>query len=264
MTTSTFTTTTKQAVPQSAPTPARTLKDDPTTSEPDAEPAVESNTSAIDTRKNVQLASNEPFVASEYFDPITVCAAVRRATPAKKNSADVFDFDAFLGLETAKTVEEKTVEEKTEEGIEPEPEPEPEREPKKPREKCQQEDGCNHLTALLLEQNRFLIDQLADQNKSMVDRLVAPSSYALCATCGGENQKLTKKKKGGAKGKDSEKEKSDAKRIRALFWTVDTVIRRILRICCLVLLVVIAVQLGSIRGEGFEAKSGRKAGFFGR
>jgi hypothetical protein len=255
MTTSTTTTTTKQAVPSSVPTPARTLQDGPITSEPDAEPAVESNTSAIDTRENVQLASNEPVVTHEYFDPITVCAAVRRATLAKKNSADVFDFDAFLGLETAKATDE----EKTGEGIKSEPEPEP----KKPSEKCKQDD-CNYLTALLLEQNRFLINQLADQNKSMVDRLVAPSMYALCAAFGGENQKLTKKEKGGAKGKDSEKAKSEAKRIRTLFWTVDTVIRRILRICCLVLLVVIAVQLGSIRGEGFEAKSGRKAGFFGR
>jgi hypothetical protein len=257
MTTSTFTTTTKQAVPPSVPTPARTLQDGPTTSEPDAEPAVESNTSAIGTRENVQLGPNEPVVTHEYFDPITVCAAVRRATLAKKNSADVFDFDAFLGLETAKATDE----EKTGEGIKPESEPEP----KKPREKCKQDD-CNYLTALLLEQNRFFINQLADQNKSIVDRLVAPSSYVLCAACGGENQKLTKKKKkkSDAKGKGSEKEKSEAKRIRALFWTVDTVIRRILRICCLILLVVIAMQLGSIRGEGFEAKSGRKAGFFGR
>jgi hypothetical protein len=210
---------------------------------------VEEAASVIDARAEVELASNEPVDFLDTFDPIAACATRRRAALAKKNDTDVFDFDAFLGLETQ--IAEKKKEEE-------------ELELKTPKKKGEQ-DSCDYLTALLLEQNRFLINQLADQNKYMIDRLATPS-ISLCAACGAEDQKLceSEKRKWGAKKKSGEKEKSGAKQSKSLFWNVDIVIRRILRIFSLILLVVIAVQLGFIRGETLDGKSGRRTGFFGR
>jgi hypothetical protein len=95
------------------------------------------------------------------------------------------------------------------------------------------------LAVALLEQNRLLITQLADQNKTLLG-LFGPA-LTLCGKCGTECQKS-----GG-----SEKKKK----------TKNIVLRGL---SLVLLLVVIAVQLGFIRGEGvFEGKRGRKTWIFG-
>jgi hypothetical protein len=112
-----------------------------------------------------------------------------------------------------------------------------------------------YLTKALLEQNRFLIEQLAQQNRFTIDRLVPPPlpplpplpCLPLCVVCGAGDQKS-----GGSKEKKS----------KSLAPNVHIVIRRGLRILTVMLLVVIAVQLGLIRGQGLEEKNARRTGFF--
>lgn len=103
------------------------------------------------------------------------------------------------------------------------------------------------LAVALLEQNRLLITQLAEQNKTLLG-LFGPA-LTLCGKCGTECQKSGGNEK--KKKKKSEPALSD----------VHIVLRGL---SLVLLLVVIAVQLGFIRGEGVvEGKRGRKTGIFG-
>jgi hypothetical protein len=136
-----------------------------------------------------------------------------------------------------------------------------------------------NFSIALLEQNKYLIKQLVAQNKHTINRLIAPPSIEICAACG-----IVDQKSGGSGGRSEEQKSGDEKNAkksgekenrgvaekeekqsRTLAWKVDTVIRRVLRIFSLVLLVVIAMQLGFIlRGQGFEERNVRRTGFFGR
>jgi hypothetical protein len=106
------------------------------------------------------------------------------------------------------------------------------------------------LAVALLEQNRLLITQLADQNKTLLG-LFGPA-LTLCGKCGTECQKS---------GGSEKKKKTKKKKSEPALSDVHIVLRGL---SLVLLLVVIAVQLGFIRGEGvFEGKRGRKTWIFG-
>jgi hypothetical protein len=124
-------------------------------------------------------------------------------------------------------------------------------------EEGQEQDKRKPLTKIsiaLLEQNKYLIDQLVEQNKHTINRLVAPPlpplpPLTLCVACEAAGQES------GGIGK---------KKSKSRIPNVHLVVRRTLRILAVMLLVVIAVQLGSIRGMVLEERNVKKAGFFGR
>jgi hypothetical protein len=240
----TTTTTTKQpAVSTAPPSPPCSLQEDSPPSAPE-EPAVEKDKNVLDASENqVELPSNEPVVTHQDSDPIpdpkaawTAEAAQRRVELAEKNGTNLID--AWLGPES-QTAESKK------------------RKPLSPLSAALLDQNKNMLEGLswqngeLLEQHKHLINQLAEQNKFTLERLVAPSlpPLTLCVACGTASQKP-----GG-----SEKKKS-----KSLIPNVHLVVRRTSRILAVMLLVVIAVQLGSIRGMVLEEKNVKKAGFFGR
>ena len=225
------TTTTATKQPTASPTPPSppcSFEEDPVTSEPE-EPAVEKDTSVLNAvEKELELAPDEPVVTHDDFVPDAL--------------------DAWLSLE-AQT---------TENGKAEEPPRTPN--PRKPLSNTSTAlleqnkyllEGLSWHNQELLRQNQYLIEQLAKQNKFTIDRLVPPPlpPVTLCVSCGTADQKSS----------GSEKKKSKPSALG-----VDTAIRRILRIFSLIMLVVIAVQLGFVRGQSFEERNVRRTGFFGR
>ena len=225
------TTTTATKQPTASPTPPSpscSFQEDPVTSEPE-EPGVEKDTSVLSAvEKEFELAPDEPVVTHDDSVPDAL--------------------DAWLSLE-AQTTEYGKAEE-------------PPRTPNpiKPLSNTSTAlleqnkyllEGLSWHNQELLRQNQYLIEQLAKQNKFTIDRLVPPPlpPVTLCVSCGTADQKSS----------GSEKKKSQPSALG-----VDTAIRRILRIFSLIMLVVIAVQLGFVRGQSFEERNVRRTGFFGR
>ena len=221
------TTTTATKQPTASPTPPSpscSFQEDPVTSEPE-EPGVEKDTSVLNAvEKEFELASDEQAVTHDDSVPDAL--------------------DAWLKLEAQN--------EKAEEPRTPNP--------IKPLSNTsiallEQNkyllEGLSWHNQELLRQNQYLIEQLAKQNKFTIDRLVPPPlpPLTLCVSCGTADQKSS--------GSEKKKSKSSA-------LGVDTAIRRILRIFSLIMLVVIAVQLGFVRGQSFEERNVRRTGFFGR
>jgi hypothetical protein len=253
----TTTTATKQpAASPAPPSPPCSLQEDSPTGGPE-EPAVEKDKDVLDAfEKQAQLAPNEAVVTHHDFEPIsdsqagwTADAAQRRLELAEKNGTNLID--AWLGPETQTTVKGKAEKPRTSKA---------ENEARKP---------LSSLSTALLDQNKFMlevlswqnqelmrqntcvVEQLAKQNKATIERLVAPSlpPLTLCVACGAAGQES-----GG-----SEKKKS-----KSLVPNVHLIVRRTSRILAVMLLVVIAVQLGSIRGKVLEESNVRRTGFFGR
>ena len=221
------TTTTATKQPTASPTPPSpscSFQEDPVTSEPE-EPGVEKDTSVLSAvEKEFELAPDEPVVTHDDSVPDAL--------------------DAWLKLEAQN---EKAEEPRTPNSI-------------KPLSNTsiallEQNkyllEGLSWHNQELLRQNQYLIEQLAKQNKFTIDRLVPPPlpPVTLCVSCGTADQKSS--------GSEKKKSKSSA-------LGVDTAIRRILRIFSLIMLVVIAVQLGFVRGQSFEERNVRRTGFFSR
>jgi hypothetical protein len=224
MTTTTTTTTKQPTASPTPPSPPCSFEEDPVISEPE-EPAVEKDTSVLNAvEKEFELAPDEPAVTHDDSVPDAL--------------------DAWLKLEAQN--------EKAEEPQTPNP--------IKPLSNTSTAlleqnkyllEGLSWHNQELLRQNQYLIEQLAKQNKFTIDRLVPPPlpPLTLCVSCGTADQKSS--------GSEKKKSKSSA-------LGVDTAIRRILRIFSLIMLVVIAVQLGFVRGQSFEERNVRRTGFFGR
>lgn len=241
--------------------PSRAFEEDSTTNEtrsPVKPAAVEEQASTIDSHET----ANEDSA---------------KATTVSPNHDSEPDPDPEIDLKTSATEEneegdsDEGEEEEEEQSLSSNSNPRPHSSPLKAREIKDVET----LLSLLLEQNRFLIEHMAEQNKTLLDHTKAPP-IVLCGadwkSDGGGNQlkkKEVMKKKGGessgAKGATTtttkrEKEKGDGK---SLLRNADAVVRRILRIVSLVLLVVIAMQLASIRGGEDDHSSRGLTGFFG-
>jgi len=226
----TTTTTTKQT--SSAALPPHDLQDGSKSndSNPQAEVTVEKDKNATDILKTVKRGIDNPVVSPDH-DP---------ASNLDPNS------DRETQMTEKKDDEEKKEDERKEDETNDGEDYEDEKleAPKSTGE---------ILLAHVLEQNRYLIEQLAGQNKQMVDHLASAASppMVLCGAQGdsGSSSAGKTKKNGGT---------SNA-----------IVVTRICRIASVIMLVVIAMLLGSMRGDddrfGAVGKSGRKfGGFFGR
>jgi hypothetical protein len=223
-----------------------------TISDPNVEPAVE---------KDTTLTDDDPTISPDQ--------------DSKSNPDTKSDFD----LKTPMTEEEEKKEETKEVKEEGEEEEEedlwknwlPKKTPRK--EKKPKSLTIRHrLTTNLLEQNEILLEGLmwtnqellkqnshaierqSLQNTTMIDRLVVPP----VVFCGAEEEKRSS---GGSK-KEKEKEERSLERSRKeKRRSLITYVHIVLRVLSLMLLVVIAVQLGLIRGEGKSER--RRTGFLG-
>lgn len=211
----TTTTTTKQAS-SSAALPPRDLQDDSRSSgsKLQVEVAVETDMSATDIRETIEHDIDNPVVSPDHG-------------PAS-------NLDPDSDHETQMTEEEDDDDE--------------DEKLKAPKS------TTDILMAHVLEQNRYLIEQLAGQNKAMVDHLATPPVSFCAGECLSSSESKKKKKKSVEKTSSS-----------SVVTNADVVVRRILRIASVIMLVVIAMQLGSMRGDVAAGKNGRKVGgFFGR
>jgi hypothetical protein len=234
--------------------PSRASEEDSTTSEtrsPVKQAAAEEQASTIDSHE----IANEDFA---------------KATTVSPNHDSEPDPNPEIDLKTSTT--EENEEGKSDEGEEEEEQSSSSSysnpHPPSPPQKVRGIKDVETLLSLLLEQNRFLIEHMAEQNKTLLDHTRAPP-IVLCGADqkSGDSGSQLKKKKGGESGgaksatttTTTKREKGDGK---SLLRNADAIVRRILRIVSIVLLVVIAMKLGSIRGGEDDHSSRRRTGSF--
>ena len=238
--TMTTTTANKQASP-SAPSPPRSLQDDSNINESKrhADLAVEKDTSEIVVRETVERDIDDPVLKPEHDPASKPDSDLARETPMAEGQKDDETGDSHSNSDSDDSDDSDDSYAESSRG---------------PTAKE------TILMTHLLEQNKFLIEHLAEQNKTLLDRFSSP-----IVLCGAEGQPPSKSKKDKTGAK-----KSGAKKSSSSITNADVVVRRILRIASVIMLVVIAMQLGSMRGTDYDrhdvaGKNGRRlGGLFGR